>query len=72
MTSKVLHGHNYTCVKFLDAPGVNATVMPGNEFLLGRAHQAFDENGQLKDQRTVDFWKAVLEKFIRLQKLLIS
>lgn len=58
--------------QILDAPGVNATVMPGNEFLLGRAHQAFDENGQLKDQRTVDFWKAVLENSFALQKLLIS
>ena len=28
--------------QILDAPGVNATVMPGNEFLLGRAHQAFN------------------------------
>ena len=27
--------------QILDAPGVNATVMPGSEFLLGRAHRAF-------------------------------
>ena len=41
--------------QILDAPGVNAIVMPGNEFLLGRAHEAFDEADQLKDSRTVNF-----------------
>ena len=29
----------------LDAPGVNASVMPGSEFLLGRAPTAFDDQG---------------------------
>ena len=57
--------------QILDAPGVNATVMPGNEFLLGRAHQAFDEQGNLKDQRTVDFWKAVSASSFGLRKSLI-
>ena len=28
--------------QILDAPGVNATVMPGSEFLLGSVHQSFD------------------------------
>ncbi len=51
--------------QILDAPGVNATVMPGNEFLLGRAHQAFDEQGNLKDQRTVDFLESCFRKFVR-------
>ena len=55
--------------QILDAPGVNATVMPGNEFLLGRAHQAFDENGQLKDQRTVDFLESCFRKFIRFTEV---
>ena len=41
--------------QILDAPGVNATVMPGSEFLLGRAHRAFDANGDLINERTVDF-----------------
>lgn len=51
--------------QILDAPGVNAMVMPGNEFLLGKAKQAFDENGQLKDEKTRTFLELTLEKFIR-------
>src|SRR5690625_4417034 len=39
----------------LDAPGVNAVVMPGNEFLLGEVHQAFDEDENIKDPKTVEF-----------------
>ncbi len=41
--------------QILDAPGVNASVMPGSEFLLGRAQTAFDDQGNLKVQGTVDF-----------------
>lgn len=55
--------------QILDAPGVNATVMPGNEFLLGRAHEAFDESGQLKDERTLDFLESCFRKFIRFTKV---
>ncbi|OJG25766.1 hypothetical protein RR47_GL001272 [Enterococcus columbae DSM 7374 = ATCC 51263] len=55
--------------QILDAPGVNATVMPGNEFLLGRAHEAFDENGHLKDERTIDFLESCFRKFMRFTKV---
>lgn len=55
--------------QILDAPGVNATVMPGNEFLLGRAHQAFDEQGDLKDQRTIDFLESCFRKFMRFTEV---
>ena len=55
--------------QILDAPGVNATVMPGNEFLLGRAHQAFDEQGNLKDQRTIDFLESCFRKFVRFTEV---
>lgn len=51
--------------QILNAPGVNAIVMPGNEFLLGKAKEAFDENGNLKDQGTVQFLRECLEKFIK-------
>lgn len=51
--------------QILDAPGVNATVMPGNEFLLGFAHKAFDEQGDLKDQKTVDFLETCFYRFVR-------
>lgn len=51
--------------QILDAPGVNAIVMPGNEFLLGKVKEAFDEQENLKDQRTIDFLGSCLEKFVR-------
>lgn len=49
--------------QILDSPGVNALVMPGNEFLLGNVKEAFDAQGNLKDQGTVDFLGSVLAKF---------
>src|SRR5690625_1084245 len=49
----------------LDAPGVNAVVMPGNEFLLGEVHKAFDEEENIKDTKTVQFLEGCIKKFIR-------
>lgn len=55
--------------QILDAPGVNATVMPGNEFLLGRAHQAFDKTGDLTSQATIDFLESCFFRFLRFVKI---
>ena len=41
--------------KILDAPGVNAYTLPGNEFLLGKAKEAFDVNGNITNEGTVKF-----------------
>lgn len=51
--------------KILDAPGVNAYVLPGNEFLLGKAKEAFDELGNIKSQGTVDFLRSCLVNFVK-------
>lgn len=51
--------------QILDAPGVNATVMPGSEFLLSKAHRAFDEEGNLISERTVDFLDSCFFRFLR-------
>lgn len=51
--------------QILDAPGVNATVMPGSEFLLGRAHHAFDDKGDLLSEGTVDFLDSCFFRFLR-------
>lgn len=51
--------------QILDAPGVNALVMPGNEFLLGNVKEAFDEDGNLKDEGTIGFLGSVLNKFVQ-------
>ena len=49
----------------MDAPGVNAYVLPGNEFLLGKAKQAFDEDGNIIDERTVGFLGLCLDNFVK-------
>lgn len=51
--------------QILDSPGVNAIVLPGNEFLLGNVKEAFDEAGELKDAGTTKFLGLCLEKFLR-------
>ncbi|MFD1412621.1 NAD(P)H-dependent oxidoreductase [Oceanobacillus jeddahense] len=51
--------------QILDAPGVNAIVMPGNEFLLGEVYDAFDEEENLKDAQTAQFLETCIKKFIR-------
>ena len=56
--------------QILEAPGVNAIVLPGNEFLLGNVKEAFDDNGDLKDQRTVDFLQTTIQKFIKFAKVI--
>ncbi|WP_165313669.1 flavocytochrome c [Vibrio ziniensis] len=55
--------------QILDAPGVNANVMPGYEFLLGNAHKAFDENGQLISDGTIDFLEICFLRFMRFAKI---
>ena len=47
----------------MEAPGVNALVMPGNEFLLGNVRDAFDDNGNLKDGGTINRLSNLLIKF---------
>jgi fumarate reductase flavoprotein subunit len=51
--------------QILDAPGVDASVMPGSEFLLGNAYDAFDDNGALKAAGTVAFLESCFSKFQR-------
>ncbi|KRK81310.1 NADPH-dependent FMN reductase [Companilactobacillus nodensis] len=41
--------------EILDSPGVFAEVFPGNEFFLGTAKKAFDNDGELINQGTVGF-----------------
>lgn len=56
--------------QILEAPGVGAFVFPGNEFLLGDAKEAFDENNDIKDAGTVSFLQTTLEKFVRYVNLI--
>lgn len=51
--------------KILEAPGVNAYTLPGNEFLLGKAKEAFDHQGNIINQGTVDFLATCLDNFVK-------
>ncbi|WP_203624557.1 NADPH-dependent FMN reductase [Lacticaseibacillus sp. 866-1] len=41
--------------QILDSPGLAAQVLPGNEFLLSKAHDQFDAAGALTNQATIEF-----------------
>lgn len=51
--------------KILDAPGVNAYTLPGNEFLLGKAKEAFDDKGNITNEGTIKFLESCLDNFIK-------
>ncbi|SES17110.1 NAD(P)H-dependent FMN reductase [Gracilibacillus ureilyticus] len=51
--------------QILDAPELKARIMPSSEFLLGLSLQAFDENGDLKDQRKIDELDAIFEDYLQ-------
>lgn len=51
--------------EILEAPGVRGLVMPGTEFLLGDAKEAFDEHGNLTDGQTIKVLTKMMEKFIK-------
>ena len=51
--------------QILDAPGVNAYVLPGNEFLLGKAKEAFDNDGNITNAGTVKFLELCLNNFVK-------
>ncbi|WP_125606665.1 flavocytochrome c [Lapidilactobacillus bayanensis] len=55
--------------QILDAPGVNAAVMPGNEFLLGSVQLAFDDEGNLREQGTIEFLETCFSRFQRFAKI---
>ena len=56
--------------QILESPGVGAYTFPGNEFLLGKVKEAFDESGQIKDQGTITFLREVLMKFSRFVQVI--
>ena len=56
--------------QIMESPGVNAYVMPSNEFLLSDAKHAFDDEGNLKDAGTVKFLDSIFEKFLHYVKVI--
>jgi len=60
--------------QILNAPEIKARVLPSDEFLLGHALQAFDEEGNLKDAATVEKLEKIFEDyllFIEITKQLV-
>lgn len=56
--------------QILESPGVGAISLPGNEVLLGNVKEAFDEDGNLKDEGTINFIHSTLNKFIKFVKVI--
>ncbi|QAS52536.1 NADPH-dependent FMN reductase [Halobacillus litoralis] len=50
--------------QILNAPGMGAQVLPGNEILVGQVQNKMDEYGQLTDQKTIDFIDGVVDTFV--------
>src|SRR5699024_4285984 len=51
--------------QILDAPELKARIMPSSEFLLGNSLQAFDENGDLKDQERIEILEEFFSDFVQ-------
>ena len=49
--------------QILDSPGIDAFVMPANEFILSNAKEKFDQDGRLVDEKTADYLEHILLKF---------
>ena len=58
--------------EILDAPGVNAYTLPGNEFLLEKAKEAFDDEGNIISQDTVNFLETCLDNLIKYVEVVSS
>lgn len=50
--------------RILDSPGLGSFVLPGFQFLLGRAEAAFDDKGNLTDQGTVAWLEQCFTGFV--------
>lgn len=55
--------------QILDAPEIKARIMPGSEFLLGHSLQAFDEEGNLKDEQKISELEERFDEFTRFVHL---
>lgn len=49
--------------QILNSPGIDAFVLPSNQFLLGQAEQAFDEKGNLIHPKTIDWLEHCFANF---------
>lgn len=50
--------------QILESPGIDALVLPGQEFLLGNCQSAFDKVGNIIDQKTAQYLRKSMEVFV--------
>lgn len=50
--------------QILDSPELKARIMPSSEFLLGHSLQAFDDNGNLKDEKIIKQLNGLFQDFL--------
>ncbi|HIY91453.1 NADPH-dependent FMN reductase [Companilactobacillus sp. HBUAS56275] len=50
--------------QILDSPELKARIMPSSEFLLGHSLQAFDDNGDLKDEKIIKQLDGLFQDFL--------
>ncbi|AUI71761.1 NADPH-dependent FMN reductase [Companilactobacillus alimentarius] len=51
--------------QILDSPELKARIMPSSEFLLGHSLQAFDDDGNLKDEKVVKQLDGLFQDFVQ-------
>lgn len=50
--------------QIMNAPGMGARVIPGNEILIGQVQHKVDEHGYISDDKTIEFIDSVVNSFI--------
>lgn len=55
--------------QILDSPELKARIMPSSEFLVGHSLQAFDENGNLKDQSKIKELEENFDDFMQFVEI---
>ncbi len=56
--------------QILSSPGIDAFVLPSNQFLLGRAAQSFNERDELVEERTIGWLEHCFDNFMIYTKTL--
>lgn len=60
--------------QMLDSPELSARIMPSSEYMVGHSLQAFDEDGNLKEEELVDRLDGLFndfETFVDVNKNLV-
>lgn len=56
--------------QILDSPELKARIMPSSEFLLGHSLEAFDDNGNLKDEKIISKLENLIKDFLQFIEIM--